>query len=120
MDSFTSGSRIDSAGRGIASSAPIPHPRLSGLQSAVNRLTSAGASLAPPREIREWTGDARSGQFVQIDATTCALDVGRGCYITVDIQRDLNGIIPNEAKRCILCRSGAVREPDSRRSYNAQ
>ncbi len=79
---------------------------------------SAGVSLAEPVEIHEWAGDARRGRFVHIDHATCALHVGRGQYITVDIQRDLNGETPSEAMEFILCRSGAVRQPDARRSFN--
>ncbi len=95
----------------------LVHPRYWGLRSAVDRLACAGVPLSPPLEIRDWDGDARHGYFVQIDAATCALHVGRGCYITLDIQRDLNGVTPVETTRCMLCRSGAVRRPDSSRSY---
>ncbi len=104
------------ANRGV--SPACSHPRYGGLRSAVDRLISAGVSLAEPVEIREWTGDARRGRFVQIDHATYALHVGRGQYLTVDLQRDLNGETPAEAMEFILCRSGAVRRPDARRSFN--
>ncbi len=119
MESLSDGSLTDRGERAIPVTPAATHVRYSGLWSAVDRLRSAGQPLATPVKISEWSGDARHGRFVVIDGTTCALHVGRGTYITVDIQRDLNGVTPREATSSMLCRSGAVREPDSRRSYNA-
>jgi hypothetical protein len=94
--------------------------RLARLQSALARLMSAGVSMCAPVEIREWRGESFNGVFVHIDASTCALHVGRGRYLLLDIQRDLNGVRPSEATRLVLQRSGNVREPDARRSHSAQ
>ena len=116
MDTVSRSTQIGSSESFLGTSAVV-HPRYWGLRSAVDRLTGNGVPLRPPVEIREWDGDARNGIFVQIDAATCALHVGRGCYITLDIQRDLNGVTPIETMRSMLCRSGAVRRPDSSRSY---
>lgn len=104
----------------ISASPAVAHARYRGLQSAIERLSSAGIAFVNPVQICEWNGDARVGRFVHIDATTCALHLGRGSYVTLDIQRDLNGVCPDEALRCLLSRSGTVREPDIRRSYNAR
>jgi hypothetical protein len=120
MDSRANRPRIGHAERILRiRSAAALKKRNTDLVAAVERLRSAGFPLCAPVRVSEWNGDARSGSFVQIDAATWALHVGRGNYITVDIQRDLNGISPNEAKACILGRSGTVREPDSFGSYNA-
>ena len=108
----------DRRARNRAISPALVHARYDGLRSAVDRLRSSGVALWAPVEIHEWTGDARFGRFVHIDHATCALHVGRGRYITVDVQRDLNGVLPHEAAQLMLCRSGAVRTPDASRAHN--
>jgi hypothetical protein len=63
------------------------------LEKAVARLSLAGISMPAPVEIRRWSGEP----FV-------------GCFIHID--RDLNGVVPSEAKPMMLQRSGDVREPE--------
>jgi hypothetical protein len=116
-------SREPSAGGDESGRASVPVTRagehFAGLRNALARLASAGVTMALPVEIREWRGEAAHGCFVQIDASTCALHIGRGRYVALDIQRDLNGVTPNEATRLKLQRSGIVRKPDMHRSYGA-
>jgi predicted chitinase len=76
---------------------------------AVARLAARGEIMPLPQEVLEWTGEARQGKFVQLDHNTCALHLGRGTYIRLDVQRDLNGIVPPEARNMALKRSGEVR-----------
>ncbi len=76
---------------------------------AVARLAERGENMPPPQEVIEWNGEARQGKFVQLDSNTCALHQGRGTYIRLDVQRDLNGIVPPEARNMALKRSGDVR-----------
>ncbi len=119
MDSRANRPRICQAERILLiRSAAALDKRTADLVAAVERLRSAGFSLCAPVRVWEWSGDARYGSFVRIDAATWALHVGRGSYITVDIERDLNGVSPNEAQACMLGRSGTVREPDSFGRYN--
>jgi len=120
MDNRANRPRIGQAERILhIRSAAARDKRNADLIAAVERLRSAGFSLCTPVRVWEWSGDARCGAFVRIDAATWALHIGRGSYVTVDIQRDLNGVSPNEGQACMLCRSGTVREPDSFGSYNA-
>jgi hypothetical protein len=65
--------------------------------------------MPPPSEIIEWDGGARQGKFVHLDEATCALHVGRGTYVVLDVQRDLNGVVPPEGRNVALKRSGDVR-----------
>jgi putative chitinase len=76
---------------------------------AVARLAARGEIMPLPQEVVEWNGEARQGKFVQLDERTCALHQGRGTYIRLDVQRDLNGIVPPEARNMALKRSGEVR-----------
>jgi hypothetical protein len=76
---------------------------------AVERLAARGEIMAPPLTVIEWNGEARQGKFVQLDDDTCALHLGRGTYVRLDVQRDLNGIVPPEARNMALKRSGDVR-----------
>jgi hypothetical protein len=76
---------------------------------AVARLAARGEIMPLPQEVVEWNGEARQGKFVQLDERTCALHQGRGTYIRLDVQRDLNGIVPPEARNMALKRSGGVR-----------
>ncbi len=76
---------------------------------AVARLAAVGEIMPLPQEVIEWNGEARQGKFVQLDGNTCALHQGRGTYIRLDVQRDLNGIVPPEARNMALKRSGEVR-----------
>jgi hypothetical protein len=76
---------------------------------AVARLAARGEIMPLPQEVIEWNGEARQGKFVQLDDRTCALHQGRGTYIRLDVQRDLNGIVPPEARNMALKRSGEVR-----------
>jgi hypothetical protein len=76
---------------------------------AVVRLGERGEIMPLPQEVVEWNGEARQGKFVQLDERTCALHQGRGTYIRLDVQRDLNGIVPPEARNMALKRSGEVR-----------
>lgn len=82
------------------------------LEKAVARLSLAGISMPAPVEIRRWSGEPFVGCFIQLDPTTWALHIGRGRYVTLDIDRDLNGVVPSEAKPMMLQRSGDVREPE--------
>lgn len=76
---------------------------------AVGRLAARGEIMPLPLEVLEWNGEPRQGKFVQLDDRTCALHQGRGTYIRLDVQRDLNGIVPPEARNMALKRSGEVR-----------
>jgi hypothetical protein len=76
---------------------------------AVARLASHGEIMPLPQEVIEWNGEARQGKFIQLDDNTCALHLGRGTYLRLDVQRDLNGIVPPEARNMALKRSGEVR-----------
>ncbi len=91
--------------------------RLTKLETALSQRVP-GVGFARPVEVRDWSGDAQQGFFVRIDAATFALHVGRGTYVTLDVERDLNGVVPSEARRLVLQRSGNVREPDPQRSFN--
>ncbi len=79
------------------------------VRDAVDRLALRGEMMACPTEVLDWNGEARQGKFVQLDERTCALHMGRGVYIRLDIQRDLNGIVPPEGKNLALKRSGDFR-----------
>jgi predicted chitinase len=79
------------------------------VRDAVERLAARGEIMPPPVTVIEWNGEARQGKFVQLDEHTCALHMGRGTYVRLDIQRDLNGIVPCEARNMALKRSGDVR-----------
>lgn len=83
------------------------------VQDAVEQLAVRGEILAFPTQVLDWSGEARQGKFVQLDERTCALHIGRGLYVRLDIQRDLNGIVPPEGRNVALKRSGEVR-PASR------
>jgi hypothetical protein len=72
--------------------------RLAQLERALARLSPHGATLAPVR-IRAWCGEAFSGYFVRIDARTLALHVGGGQYVWLDVERDLEGLLPRAAVR---------------------
>ncbi len=82
---------------------------LADVRAAVARLAARGEIMPTPQEIVEWDGEARQGKFVQLDDHTCALHAGRGSYVRLDIQRDLNGVVPPEGRNMALKRSGAVR-----------
>ncbi len=118
MDNLLRASRSDREG-GCPVPPAIVRERLHDLEAAVARLVSAGAPFKAPVEFREWHGEACQGCFVNLDAGTCALHLGRGRYVALDIQRDLNGVMPREARRVMLRRSGNVQEPDVNRSYCA-
>ncbi len=79
------------------------------VRSAVERLAQRGEIMPAPLEVIEWNGEARQGKFVQLDEVTCALHIGRGTYMRLDVQQDLNGIVPPEARNMALKRSGDVR-----------
>lgn len=79
------------------------------VRAGVVRLTARGERLPDPLQILEWDGQARQGKFVQLDAQTVVLHVGRGAYVRLDIQRDLNGVVPPEGRNMALKRSGEVR-----------
>ncbi len=72
--------------------------RLAQLERALVRLTPFGAALAPVR-LHAWRGEPFNGYFVRIDASTFALHVGNGHYVWLDLERDLNGLLPDEALR---------------------
>jgi hypothetical protein len=72
--------------------------RLACLESALGRLTPFGARLAPVR-LRAWRGEAFNGYFLRIDASTLALHVGGGQYVWLDVERDLQGLLPSKAIR---------------------
>jgi len=76
---------------------------------AVERLALCGEIMPAPLQVVEWDGEARQGKFVQLDEKTCALHIGRGTYVRLDVQRDLNGIVPPEGRNMSLKRSGDVR-----------
>ncbi len=79
------------------------------VRAAVARLAARGDVMPDPEQVVEWNGEARQGRFVHLDADTCALHVGRGTYVRLDVQRDLNGLVPPEARNVALKRSGDVR-----------
>jgi hypothetical protein len=79
------------------------------VRDAVGRLALRGEHLPAPLEVVDWNGEARQGKFVMLDERTCALHLGRGTYVRLDIQRDLNGIAPPEGRHVALKRSGDVR-----------
>lgn len=79
------------------------------VRDAVDRLALRGENLAYPLQVTDWNGEARQGKFVQLDRDMCALHAGRGMYVRLNIQRDLNGVIPPEAKNMALKRNGDVR-----------
>jgi hypothetical protein len=79
------------------------------IREAVARLAERGEIMPAPLQVLEWDGEARQGKFVQLDDKTCALHTGRGTYVRLDIQRDLNGIVPPEARNMALKRCGDVR-----------
>jgi putative chitinase len=79
------------------------------VREAVERLAACGEIMPAPVAVIEWNGEARQGKFVQLDDATCALHMGRGTYVRLDIQRDLNGIVPPEGRNMALKRSGDVR-----------
>jgi hypothetical protein len=72
--------------------------RLAQLERALVRMTPYGARLAPIR-IRAWRGEAFSGYFLRLDRSTLALHVGGGQYVWLDVERDLDGLLPGEAIR---------------------
>ena len=76
---------------------------------AVERLALRGEMLARPLQVLKWTGEARQGKFVQLDERTCALHMGRGVYVELDIARDLHGVVPPEGRNMALKRSGLIR-----------
>ncbi len=76
---------------------------------AVERLAARGEVMPLPVQVIEWNGESRQGKFVQLDAETCALHMGRGIYVVLDVQRDLNGVVPPEGRNMALKRSGEVR-----------
>jgi len=75
---------------------------------AVERLAARGEIMPPPIAVIDWDGEARQGKFVQLDEHTCALHMGRGTYVRLDVQRDLNGVTPPEGRNVALKRSGDV------------
>lgn len=79
------------------------------IRGAVERLAQRGEIMPAPLEVIEWKGEARQGKFVQLDEITCALHTGRGTYVLLDVQQDLNGIVPPEARNMALKRNGDVR-----------
>lgn len=79
------------------------------VREAVGRLAARGETMPLPQQVLEWNGEARQGKFVQLDANTCALHMGRGIYVRLDVQRDLNGVVPPEGCNMALKRSGEVR-----------
>ena len=79
------------------------------VRDALERLAARGETMTDPAKVLEWNGEPRQGKFVQLDDRTCALHMGRGIYVRLDIQRDLNGIVPPEGKNIVLKRSGDVR-----------
>ena len=79
------------------------------VRDAVERLAVRGEIMPDPLAVTEWNGEARQGKFVQLDENTCALHMGRGAYVRLDVQRDLNGIVPPEGRNMALKRSGDVR-----------
>lgn len=87
------------------------------VREAVARLAARGEIMPSPLQVIEWDGEARQGKFVQLDDATCALHMGRGTYVRLDIQRDLNGIVPPEGRNMALKRSGDVR-PAARHGEN--
>ncbi len=82
---------------------------LNDVREAVERLALRGEMLARPLEVLKWTGEARQGKFVQLDEQTCALHMGRGVYVELDIARDLHGVVPPEGQNMALKRSGIIR-----------
>ncbi len=79
------------------------------VRDAIERLSSRGEIMVHPTQVADWNGEARQGKFVQLDERTCALHMGRGVYVRLDIQRDLNGVVPPEGKNMALKRTGEVR-----------
>jgi hypothetical protein len=79
------------------------------VRDAVERLALRGEMMPVPVQVVEWNGEARQGKFVQLDEHTCALHMGRGTYVRLDVQRDLNGIVPPEGRNMALKRSGDFR-----------
>jgi hypothetical protein len=75
---------------------------------AIERLAARGEVMPAAVSVIEWNGEARQGKFVQLDERTCALHMGRGTYIRLDVQRDLNGVTPPEGRNMALKRSGDV------------
>jgi hypothetical protein len=88
---------------------PAPQALIDDVRDAVERLAARGEIMPEPAQVVEWNGEARQGKFVQLDERTCALHMGRGTYVTLDVQRDLNGIVPPEGRNMALKRSGDVR-----------
>jgi hypothetical protein len=84
--------------RSAASPMLTNRERLGRLEQMLARLTPLGAALAPAR-IWEWRGEAFSGYFVRLDASTFALHVGDGHYVWLDLERDLAGQLTSEAIR---------------------
>jgi hypothetical protein len=78
------------------------------INEAVERLAARGEVMPIPVSVVDWNGEARQGKFVQLDERTCALHMGRGMYIQLDVQRDLNGVTPPEGRNMSLKRSGDV------------
>jgi hypothetical protein len=76
---------------------------------AVERLATRGQTMPLPLEFVDWNGEARQGKFVQLDERTVALHTGRGSYVRLDVQRDLNGVVPPEGCNMALKRSGEIR-----------
>ncbi len=76
---------------------------------AVERLSALGSPMPAAVAVIDWDGEARQGKFVQLDNRTCALHIGRGTYLRLDIERDLNGVVPPEGRNMALRRSGEVR-----------
>lgn len=81
---------------------------LADVGQAVERLGWRGDRLPPPAQVIDWNGEARTGKFAQIDDHTFGLHIGRGVYVILDIERDLNGIAPPQATSVALKRSGDV------------
>jgi putative chitinase len=79
------------------------------IRAAVERLAARGTVMPLPLEVVEWNGEARQGKFVQLDEKTVALHTGRGTYVRLNVQRDLNGVVPPEGSNMALKRSGEVR-----------
>jgi hypothetical protein len=82
---------------------------LAEVRHAVARRAACGQTMPEPLAVLEWDGEARQGKFIALDAQTMVLHVGRGAYIRLDVQRDLNGVTPPEGCNMALKRSGDVR-----------
>jgi hypothetical protein len=96
----------DAGGQSHDAAVPVSNSkRLAQLESALAHLAPYGGVSFAPLRIRHWRGEAFNGFFVRIDASTWALHVGDCRYVWLDVERDLDGLLPSEAVRAMRPRA---------------